>query len=80
MTTVVAARPSALLISASLLSVSLLAAPIPAHAGDGPAPVYAPPPPPVYIAPAPTCYYAPGAPMWDQWRGVWVRPQVQVCN
>ncbi len=106
---VVAARPTALLLSASLLTVSLLAAPIPAHAGDGgavaagiigglaagaiigsavrppppvyyaPAPVYAPPPP-VYVAPAPTCYYAPGAPVWDQWRGAWVRPQVQVCN
>jgi hypothetical protein len=46
------------------------------------------PPPPVYYAPAPvyvappppTCYFAPGAPVWDQYRGVWVRPQVQVCN
>jgi hypothetical protein len=46
-----------------------------------PAPVYvAPPPPPVYYAPAPTCYLAPGAPMWDQWRGIWVRPQIRVCN
>jgi hypothetical protein len=44
-----------------------------------PAPVYAPPPP-VYYAPAPVCYYAPGAPVWDQWRGIWVRPQVRVCN
>jgi hypothetical protein len=43
-----------------------------------PAPVYAPPP--VYYAPAPTCYFAPGAPVWDQWRGIWVRPQVRVCN
>jgi hypothetical protein len=46
------------------------------------------PPPPVYYAPAPvyvappppTCYFAPGAPVWDQYRGIWVRPQVQVCN
>jgi hypothetical protein len=38
-------------------------------------------PAPVYIAPPPpTCYFAPGAPVWDQYRGVWVRPQVQVCN
>ena len=43
-----------------------------------PAPVNAPPP--VYYAPAPTCYYTPGAPVWDQWRAMWVRPQVQVCN
>jgi hypothetical protein len=46
-----------------------------------------PPPPPVYYAPAPvyvapppTCYYAPGAPVWDPYRAMWVRPQVQVCN
>jgi hypothetical protein len=46
------------------------------------------PPPPVYYAPAPvyvappppTCYFAPGAPVWDGYRGIWVRPQVQVCN
>jgi hypothetical protein len=44
-----------------------------------PAPVYAAPPP-VYVAPPPTCYFAPGAPVWDQWRGIWVRPQVRVCN
>jgi hypothetical protein len=44
-----------------------------------PAPVYVAPPP-VYYAPPPTCYFAPGAPVWDQWRGVWVRPQVRVCN
>jgi hypothetical protein len=43
-----------------------------------PVPVYAAPPP-VYYAP-PTCYYAPGALVWDQWRGIWVRPQVRVCN
>jgi hypothetical protein len=47
------------------------------------------PPPPVYYAPAPVyvapppppaCYFAPGAPVWDGYRGIWVRPQVQVCN
>jgi hypothetical protein len=43
-----------------------------------PAPVYVAPPPPAYVAP--TCYYAPGAPVWDGYRGIWVRPQVQVCN
>jgi hypothetical protein len=46
-----------------------------------PAPVYvAPPPPPVYVAPTPACYYAPGAPVWDAYRGIWVRPPVQVCR
>jgi hypothetical protein len=43
-----------------------------------PAPVYAPPP--VYVAPAPACYYAPGQPVWDGYRGAWVRPQVRVCE
>ena len=43
------------------------------------------PPPPVYYAPAPVyvapaCYFAPGRPVWDPYRGIWVRPQVQVCN
>jgi hypothetical protein len=44
-----------------------------------PAPVYAPPPPAAYVAPPP-CYYAPGTPVWDGYRGIWVRPQVQVCD
>jgi hypothetical protein len=49
-------------------------------------PVYYAPPPvyvapaPVYAAPPPACYYAPGAPVWDAYRGIWVRPSVQVCN
>jgi len=52
------------------------AAPRPYYA---PAPVYvAPPPPVVYEAPA--CYWTRGAPVWDDWRGIWVRPRVQVCD
>ena len=40
-----------------------------------PAPVYvAPPPPP------PDCYWTRGEPYWDDWRGVWVRPRVRVCD
>ena len=40
-----------------------------------PAPVYmAPPPPPR------TCYWTHGEPVWDGYRGVWVRPRVQVCD
>jgi hypothetical protein len=47
---------------------------------------YAPAPYPVeveYEEPvmiAPNCYWTRGAPVWDSWRGVWVRPRVQVCN
>lgn len=44
-------------------------------------------PPPVYVAPPPTvvyetpaCYWTRGAPVWDDWRGIWVRPRVQVCD
>jgi hypothetical protein len=45
-----------------------------------------PPPPPVYVAPAPIyvapprCYWTYGEPVWDGWRGAWVRPRMQVCN
>jgi hypothetical protein len=46
---------------------------------------YAPPPPayvyepaPVYAAPA--CYWTRGEPVWDDYRGIWVRPRVRVCD
>jgi hypothetical protein len=45
-----------------------------------PAPAYAAPPPPAYVVPPPSCYYTPGAPVWDSFRGMWVRPRVQVCD
>jgi hypothetical protein len=92
------------------LAVSLICAPIQAHAENGqvaagilgglaagaligsavrpappppvyyyPAPAYAPPPP-AYYAPPPSCYYTHGAPVWDGFRGAWVRPRVQVCD
>jgi hypothetical protein len=44
-----------------------------------PAPAYAPPPP-AYVVPPPPCYFTPGAPVWDTFRGMWVRPRVQVCD
>lgn len=42
-------------------------------------------PPTVYVEPepiyaAPTCYWTRGAPVWDDYRGIWVRPRLQVCN
>jgi hypothetical protein len=41
-------------------------------------------PPVVYAAPAPvyapTCYWTRGRPMWDPYRGIWVRPRIQVCD
>ena len=43
-----------------------------------PAPAYAPPP--AYVVPAPSCYFTPGEPVWDSFRGMWVRPRVQVCD
>ena len=39
-----------------------------------PAPVYVAPPPP------PRCYLTRGQPVWDEFRGVWIRPRVQVCD
>ena len=42
-----------------------------------PAPVYVEPAP-VYVAPR--CYWTRGEPVWDDWRGVWYRPRIQVCE
>ena len=42
-----------------------------------PAPVYVAPAP-VYVAP--TCYWTRGAPVWDEYRGIWYRPRIQVCD
>jgi hypothetical protein len=52
-----------------------------------PAPVYVEPAP-VYVAPPrrrviveePACHYERGEPVWDDRRGVWFRPRVQVCD
>jgi len=55
------------------------ARPAPPPAYYYPAPVYAPPPP-AYVVPPPSCYYTPGQPVWDSFRGMWVRPSVQVCD
>ena len=43
----------------------------------GPPPMYAEPEP---IFAAPACYWTRGAPVWDDYRGIWMRPRVQVCN
>lgn len=43
-----------------------------------PAPVYEAPEP-VYLPP-PRCYWTRGEPVWDDWRGVWMRPRVRVCD
>ena len=40
-------------------------------------PVYYAEPAPVYV---PTCYWTRGRPVWDSYRGIWVRPRVQVCD
>jgi hypothetical protein len=38
-------------------------------------------PEPVYVAPPPpSCYWTRGAPVWDGYRGAWVRPRIQVCD
>jgi hypothetical protein len=38
-------------------------------------------PAPVYVSPPPVrCYWTRGEPVWDGYRGVWVRPRVQVCD
>jgi hypothetical protein len=37
-------------------------------------------PAPVYVAPPPDCYWTRGRPVWDEYRGVWFRPRIQVCD
>ena len=37
-------------------------------------------PEPVYVAPPRRCYWTRGEPTWDEYRGAWVRPRLQVCN
>ena len=39
-----------------------------------PAPVYMEP------APGPRCYWTRGEPVWDGYRGMWVRPRMRVCD
>ena len=29
---------------------------------------------------APSCYWTRGRPVWDDYRGIWVRPRVRVCD
>ena len=36
--------------------------------------------PPGPMMMAPSCYWTRGTPVWDGWRGVWVRPRIQVCD
>ena len=52
-------------------------------AATAPRPYYAPYP--VYVDPSPVyverdCYWTRGQPVWDDWRGAWVRPRVRVCD
>jgi hypothetical protein len=42
-------------------------------------------PTPVYVEPVPVyepprCYWTHGEPVWDDWRGIWYRPRMQVCD
>ncbi len=45
-----------------------------------PPPAYVAEPAPVYVAPGPRCYWTRGEPTWDGYRGMWVRPRIQVCD
>jgi hypothetical protein len=44
---------------------------------------YEPGPAPAYVVEpgyGPQCYYTRGRAVWDDYRGVWVRPRARVCN
>jgi hypothetical protein len=45
-------------------------------AASSPPPVYYVGPPP-YV---PSCYWTRGRPVWDGYRGIWIRPRIQVCD
>jgi hypothetical protein len=46
-------------------------------AASSPPPVYYVEPAPVYV---PACYWTRGRPVFDSYRGIWVRPRIQVCD
>jgi 4-amino-4-deoxy-L-arabinose transferase-like glycosyltransferase len=46
-------------------------------AAASPPPVVYYGPPPMYVA---SCYWTRGRPIWDSYRGIWVRPRIQVCD
>ena len=46
------------------------------HYYYGPVPVAVAAPAPM----GPGCYWTRGAPVWDGYRGIWIRPRVQVCD
>ena len=46
-------------------------------AAASPPPVYYAEPVPVYV---PNCYWTRGRPVWDSYRGIWIRPRIQVCD
>ena len=37
-------------------------------------------PEPIYVAPPPSCYWTRGRSVWDEYRGIWVRPRIRVCD
>lgn len=45
-----------------------------------PAPVYYVEEAPVYVERPSRCYWARGEPIWDEYRGMWRRPRMQVCD
>ncbi|MEW6449541.1 hypothetical protein [Leptospira sp. severe_002] len=69
-------------VAAGVLGGLMVGGMLGAAAASQPRPYYAPPPAYVYDEPAyaPRCYMTRGEPVWDGYRGVWVRPRVRVCD
>lgn len=66
-------------VAGGLLGGMLLGGALAQQPRYAPAPVYVEEPP-VYIERPSRCYMARGEPVWDDYRGVWHRPRVQVCD
>jgi hypothetical protein len=66
-------------VAGGLLGGMLLGGALAQRPHYAPAPVYVEEAP-VYMERPSRCYWARGEPIWDDYRGVWRRPRVQVCD
>jgi hypothetical protein len=66
-------------VAGGLLGGMLLGGALAQQPRYAPAPVYVEEPP-LYMERPSRCYMARGEPVWDDYRGMWYRPRVRVCD